>query len=59
MPARNQTLTAFLIRDERGRMRTVQAYTHRGAIKNAKSLKPGVYDVKKRLGGGWHSYRVS
>lgn len=55
---------AYLIRDSGGKMRTVQAFSHRGAIRiyveQFNPPKGEELDVKRRLAGkkDWQRFRV-
>jgi hypothetical protein len=57
------TKDAYLIRDGRGHMRTVVAFSSRGAVRNYLEQYPAQageeLEVKRRLSGDWETFRVS
>ncbi len=57
------TKDAYLIRNGRGYMRTVQAFSSRGAIRDYLEQYPTqageVLEVKRRLAGDWEAFKVS
>lgn len=57
------TKDAYLIRDGRGRMRTLQGFSSRGVIREYLEQYPTqageVLEVKRRLAGEWEAYKVS